>query len=467
MAFVKKNIIALILLVVALAAMVVPFFPMSGMFESLQTEVDARAKKSAEAQAILNKNRSLPDIDLVGSSSPKPLTAFPAPNLTKMVKTYMGQLISQSLGVLKTAVKINEKECFIRPMPTGLSEEAEDNLLLTPSDRLAQLLLLTPESLPIIKPNADNIFKKALQPEYDRILSHVLFSGHPPTEADLKIESEKVVVKHQPDLIKGGAGEPAINQILVDTAIAEEIKDLPNKLRTEAAAKCRIYIDADVLGAPKEIITPATSPNATQIWFAQVQLWVHEDVCRAIAEANGAASNVQNAPVKRLVSFVIPNLSSMYVVDPSIATAAQAGTVSTGGTGAGPFLTPIVGPAKRNFAVSPTGRSSNDTYDVISFTLSLHVDQTEIPRIVKALAHNRFITVLGMNITRHDAKEFQDLGYMYGGGPIAEVTMDCEMLLMREWTVPWMPDEVKGSLLGRDPNTTKPIEYPFQLRKKP
>ena len=51
------------------------------------------------------------------------------------------------------------------------------------------------------------------------------------------------------------------------------------------------------------------APPPEEMWFAQVGLWIQEDVARAIAELNGEAANqvtgtdpcVQDLPVKRLV----------------------------------------------------------------------------------------------------------------------------------------------------------------------
>jgi hypothetical protein len=194
------------------------------------------------------------------------------------------------------------------------------------------------------------------------------------------------------------------------------------------------------------------------IWYAQVALWVHEDVCRAIAEVNKPAKSVEASPIKRIMSFTLPFGQGMYVRP--VATGengvSQAAFTGAGGADLGP---PANAEPKRAFIISPTGRACNSMYDVVAFTVVLHVDQTKIPEILKALSQNRFITVRGMDLTRVDVKPLEQAGYVYGANPIAEITLDCEMLLLREWTVPWMPSAIKAGLIGPG------VDYQFQLKK--
>ncbi len=443
MDIVKKNVVSIVFGVIALVAMVLAFFPMGGKFDEINKELDQRAKYYQQAEAIVKKPRTLPDIDLVSTAEPKPLKYFPSPKITSLAKNFMDQLISQSRGVLETAVQMNQRESVVGPKNS---------------------LLLTPGSLPEPQPNTDNSFKKMLQPEMDELRLKVLEAGFPPTVEEIKKVDDKVLLDNQAKRVIGADGQ-AINEAAVQEAYQKESALLPAKMRAEVANKCRIYVDAEVLAAPKEITAVPQSPSPSQIWYAQATLWLQEDVCRAISEVNKSSRNVQESPIKRLVAFTIPAGSAMYVRSAAGAEGAAGGETAPansvrggGGVTAGDAGAPSNGEPVRVFTVSPTGRASNIMYDVIGFTLVLHIDQTKVPAILKQLSKDRFITVRNVDLNRLDLTAQMDQGFVYGSAPIAEITIDCEAIQMREWTAPLMPRVIKDALIGPG------VEFVSQLK---
>ncbi len=434
MDIVKKNVVSIIFGVIALVAVVLAFFPMNGKFDETKKQLDDRAKQYSQAEGVLKKSRLLPDVDLISTSGQKPLNEFPSPNITLMAKKFMDQLVSQSRGVLEAAVQINQQESTVG---------------------LKQLLLLTPGSLPEPQNNADNSFKKALQPEMEALRLNVLQAGNPPTPEEIKKEDDKLLATPRIKRILGADGN-AINEQAVTDAYQKDSLELPKKMRAEIANRCRIYVDPEVLSAPKEIISAPQSPSPAVIWYTQAALWVQEDVCRAIAEINSTGQNVQESPVKRLVSLVIPPGPAMYVR--ADAAAPADGSLAGRGAVAAETGAPANGEPARVFTVSPTGRTSNSMYDVISFTIVLHVDQTRIPAILKQLSKDRFITVRNVDLTRLDTAPLLAMGYVYGSSPIAEITVDCEALQMREWTAPLMPRAIKDAMIGPG------LEFQSQLK---
>jgi hypothetical protein len=107
----------------------------------------------------------------------------------------------------------------------------------------------------------------------------------------------------------------------------------------------------------------------------------------------------------------------------------------------------INAPLPKNTAVSPTGRVSNALYDVLHFRLTIRVDATRIPDVLQALSRNRYITVLNLKASAVDTAEQAALGFFYGQNvPVVELTIDGEVLQLRQWTVPLMPLAVKRAL---------------------
>jgi hypothetical protein len=176
------------------------------------------------------------------------------------------------------------------------------------------------------------------------------------------------------------------------------------------------------------------------MYYAQAAIWMQEDICRAIAEMNADVHDVLHAPVKRLVSLTVPPGGQMFL-RPPVENAAGGGTPGEGGPG---NLAP-----RAYYSITPTGRTSNGMFDVVTALVVVHVDATHIPQLLTALNHNRFLTVRNMTVSRVDSNSLLDQGYVYGPGPIAELKLDCEQLQMREWTTKFMPPTI-AKLLGAD-----------------
>jgi hypothetical protein len=73
---------------------------------------------------------------------------------------------------------------------------------------------------------------------------------------------------------------------------------------------------------------------------------------------------------------------------------------------------------------------------VVNFELVLRVDYTKIPQIIADLERNRLFTVLSTSVSSvNAAEERKTNGFVYGDQPVAEVTLICEALFLRSWTV--------------------------------
>jgi len=195
-------------------------------------------------------------------------------------------------------------------------------------------------------------------------------------------------------------------------------------------------------------------PQAHELWEGQLELWIQQDIVRAIGKANQIERpahefNVLLAPVKRLVSIqVVPGYVGLHTVG-----AAQNGTfVPNVQLANGAYPNPLGGQRTNNpdekvsdnFYVGPTGRVSNALYDVRHVVLSVVMDYKLLPELINAFSDVNFMTVL--NVQVQDIDEYQSLreGYMYGSADVVHAQLVVESVWLRQWTEPLMPDLTKS-----------------------
>jgi hypothetical protein len=137
---------------------------------------------------------------------------------------------------------------------------------------------------------------------------------------------------------------------------------------------------------------------------------------------------------------IYPNVQ-MYVVGQAVSTAPNAPPV------------PEIEASVRNYDISPTGRVCNKLYDVVEFHVSAIVLPSHLPEFLERLRYRRLLTVTSMSVEDVDWKAAEDLGYIYGPARCVQVSLDCEELFMRDWTV---------RQLVADPNHPAPMPLDVQ-----
>src|SRR4051812_22921988 len=108
MDIVKKNLVSIILGVVAVAAVVANFYPMTGMYEVLHGKADARAKVDADLKGLLTKTRSLPSLTEGGQAQPLPY--YPTPRIIEQGKEATKKVADGSPALLDGVGKMNAHE---------------------------------------------------------------------------------------------------------------------------------------------------------------------------------------------------------------------------------------------------------------------------------------------------------------------------------------------------------------------
>ena len=403
MDIVKKNFLSILCGVVALAGIVIWFFPIGGMYDALAAEVKTRGQEYGKVDTLRKQPRNKPTLQLGGDTEREPLGRFPNNDVIEAGKRATVEMKAQSDRIIEEVRKVNVR---------------------TP---------LTPNTLPTVSGNAALIFARAYLDRLGRGeeawavgLPADVNATTPPSPDELNQAALEIYESKYVDQIVPAAN----NKDDVDRRFLEEVETLPDVERVRRARAGQVYLSPDALPASPDV-TLERGPTPEQIWYAQNVLWVLEDVVKSIVEANADARNVTDAPVKHWVSTAIPFGPDQYVLTGK----AKASAGSDGGGGSAAVTTDANG-APAVWSASPTGRVCNDLYDVVHFDLVLRVDASRVPQVIASLERSKLVTVLRTSLTNVDAAAARrQEGYVYGDDPVVQLALQCEVLFLRKWTL--------------------------------
>ncbi len=304
----------------------------------------------------------------------------------------------------------------------------------------------------------------------------------PYLNAGIPIDSEEI------GIFMGQQQAEALQSRDVETMTDADRKQLQGELRRELmnrllehAQRFNIYADPR-LGDPRSpnqnfplevapLATETRSPEPAELWEGQLQLWIFEDLVQAIALANDVAntqdhgtdkdgnqieSSVLTAPVKRLVeASVVPGYVGLHSLG-GVGTLKAAGQQRRGGsrsasvTSYGPPAGGLTNQSREtklsdNFHYGPTGRGSNQLFDVRHARLRVHADYQRLPELFNAISQTNLMTVLDVQVNALDVYGPEVMGqfYVYGAGDIVDVSLIVETIWLRDWTKDLMPDTVQ------------------------
>ena len=432
MEILKKNLVSILCLVVALLAVGGTFYPLGGYFDQLKKDVDQTAANGNELKALEKKPRSVPGIGTNGASLP--LNHYPTDAiLTSMREMFQGALTTQA-------------------------EKLEDELILI-NDRHNDLLV--PNSLPDPTGPATFDFKGAYAQALDDLKVKVLNSCLPPTADEIKQRQDLLRTSLNLELIV--ISGKAQNQKDLDERYARESKLIPLQMRIHRAQEegFKMYVMPSALAVTEPRISkPELRPTPDDIWFAQVGYWTAKDVCAAIQKTNEDSKDIPHSPVKALVSLNLPVSLELYVMPVSKDMNVLRDKASD------PYLTAKPDAAHPPiYVLSPTGRACNSLYDVVQFSLTVYMDPQYVQIFARNLTKGRFLTVKEINLSPFEPGHESagagvesersymgtgtgvPTGYYYGENlKLVKVDMQCEVLMLRSWTHKLMPSTVKSAL---------------------
>ena len=213
------------------------------------------------------------------------------------------------------------------------------------------------------------------------------------------------------------------------------------RARVSKAKSILCYYD-DTTFHVSPLVLQDVAPTPEEMWFAQVGLWVQQDVVKAIADLNGAAADrvtegdpcVADVPIKRLVCVRVLG----YDV-PTSETVSD-GRIHFPMSNTGSMPNTVGGP-------SLTGRKSDEQFDVVRFVVSVVMDQRDLPQLIDRISRVNFYQCLNASYAMVDHESEIAQGYFYGTDPVVRATFEFEGYLAREVYLPLMPTAV-CELLG-------------------
>lgn len=416
MNIIKNNLWSIVWGVVALICLIVPFWPMGGYQSELTSQAEARAGIYNDLTSLLSRRRAAPVID---PNDPREanLGIFPNDTLIKSADTALSKLATESQKLQQAAETI--------------SADAHKALLEEALPRRKGGIKMAEPDFAIRLRFKDRYFAAAP----DAILNGILHAGMPPTLEQVTAGRTAVEVAMRANApVIGGA--PQIDPM----AIEEEKQQVAARMKLEAAAKCLIYVDPAVFPRHDDMnMLGGQAPTIKMIWNAQLWYWIQEDVARAIANINTGSQDVRVSPIKRIRAL------NIEVVDKD----PLKWSLSKSIDGKMADYKPDEDSIPRRLDVSPSGRVSCGLYDVIRFRLDMDVDAVKMTSTIQNLSRNNFISVLAVQRIHPVDRALEQAGdgpiggYLYGDNPVVNIVLDCEMLYMRSWTIPFMPDDVR------------------------
>ena len=421
----KKNWASIALGVLMLIAFISVFTIVSSQRAALQTSLDERKKVYDDLDRLLHKTRHAPVVSINPDAAAPELGKFPNPPIIKAGEEAIARVGEQSLALKTLAVRMNAHKPLV------------------------------PGSLP--GPTDGFRFQRIYLEQFSKVIPATLQSATPPTEEEIKGRADELtaeITKKQPHTDTGAVYNPQALQ----QQISEMLANLPAKMRQDAANNHRLYMAPSALSI-HPVLAGGTGqtvmPDAEHIWLAQVGLWVQQDVIDAVARLNANSKVVADSPVKQIVQIYVAPDRSLYVM-PGAPTGGAPAAPAVGGAAAGP-ASPIptnseTDPLPKDYSVSPTGRVCNGVFDVVHFYVVLNVQAVDLERVIRELEQNRLITVYQVDVTGVNSAAFQQIGYFFGKNPVVTVTLNCEELMLRDWTQKMMPPEIKRFLnVGQQP----------------
>ncbi len=218
----------------------------------------------------------------------------------------------------------------------------------------------------------------------------------PPTPEEVKAEFDKLAEKFK------------------DQAVVSE--KASRSARLHKAEQGLIYIESSALD---RVFTAETSASEDKLWEAQVNLWLTDEIIRAIIATNRqwmAEQQAQDAAVRKpsVLNSAVKRIDSIKIF--------ASLTASTTGQKVSRL----------------TQRETGLQYAVVPYRFVVVMPTRHIRRLTSALETQNYHTVTNISLSCEVPQAAKE-AYYYGIEPVMRVQVDGEMLLLADWIRDLMP----------------------------
>jgi len=442
----KKNAVSIACGVIALVAVIASFWPADTWIEELKTALGKREAVNRSLETLNTKVRNLPNLD-PNSTTPVVMKDFPNDSIIAAGKAATAEMKQVSAKLFDTAVQINFHQLLV---PNSLPK-SRDVQKLEFRQAYQQAFRFT--------------FEGQVAPDFN-IPIGILKAAQPPTPEEIAYDQTQLWDDKYASKIVTINGVAANFDQQANDYTTEATK-LPDVMKQQRAEKFKIYVMPDALTI-NTAVGGSGVPKEEDIWYAQLGLWIQQDVAGAIAAANAPSTRgVIDGVVKQLIQLNVPlggaTPGSPLIGDfggpprgmpPGMFGGGMPGGMpgaENGAAGAGGVISDPAAVLKTDFTTTPTGRVATGLYDVYDFVLTVDVEAARLPVLLNELTRGRYISVHTVDLTPVDLTLMQSAGFIYGDKPVVRAVLTCEILYMRNWTEKFMPVNVKRSLGIADP----------------
>ena len=263
------------------------------------------------------------------------------------------------------------------------------------------------------------------------------------------ILKEKLLRKRREDSRLGVTEETKKNTDEIKQLETESRQEAIQELKLRQSTKGDIYAEYNAL-TPKwqsgEIITRLT---AEEVWNAQIDLWIKEEIIRAISKtiddvmkANRVPDDKQNvvqSPIKRILSVAVQDAVSS---DSRRDTGIRDWDEEQGSTTEESFN-----------CLAPRG--TNRVFEVYSYSVKLLMPVRYLQQLQYNMIKNNYHVITDITIKKPDP-ESTDVSqlYYYGTDPLCQIEIEAQMRMMTSWT--------RGE--GRCDDEAKKINWSYDRR---
>lgn len=241
-----------------------------------------------------------------------------------------------------------------------------------------------------------------------------------------------------------------------DVQKAKEMRE--NDLCNDIAGKLKIYMDKETMPGYsfwEEYDFVDKNTAISQCWNWQTAYWIMEDVFDTVYQMDQYATNVFDAPVKRIMGINFDKKSKN--------SGGSSRTNNTSANNSGPKYVKEI--TKDSGIVQPySARICDDEVDVVHFRLSVIINVTDVPMFLEQLCsakehlfygfkkqfddpkkykHNQ-ITVLDFSLSPIDTFDETHKLYRYGQKPVAQLDVVCEYVFISKGYESVIPSPIRA-----------------------